>query len=281
MSTKDTLLALGIAPKKYKGQNFLSDPGIIASIVNFAGVTSADTVVEVGPGLGILTKALLPRCNRLLVVEIERAFCDYLEGEITDLAPADIICDDIRRVTPEVLKNRLGDGSFNLISNVPYAISSELILWAMEHRHSLKQVVLLLQREFSERIAAAPGSRTYGSLSVLTSVYFTAELGMTISGSAFYPRADVESRLLRLSVRPQPVVSIADEQLFRDVVRAAFGQRRKTLGNAISSSGRWGTKSEVARLLASVSIDSSRRAESLSASEFARIADAIRENAGD
>lgn len=275
-SVRSALRELGISPSKGRGQNFLIDDGVVRSIAAHARIQQDERVIEVGPGLGALTRHLLGRSATFVAVELEDAFAGYLLRSLPQLSSSQIIRRDVRTVSlrgPELAP--FGPPPFVVISNVPYSISSEFFLWLVENRAAVARASLLLQREFAERLAAPPGSRTYGSLSVLRALYADASLGPIVSGDRFIPPAEVESRMLELRFLPAPRIAVSDESHFERVVRSSFGQRRKTLLNSLTGSRRFGDKERVTAALRDAAIDPQRRAETLSLEEFVRLSEKL------
>ena len=256
-------------PSKRFGQNFLIDRGSIGVICSFAALEAGESVLEIGPGLGAISPFLAAHSKNYYAVELEAKFIPLLLEALPKIAPANIICSDIRDVDLTA-DERFGSSALAVISNVPYSLSSEIILWILRQRARISRAALLLQREFAERVAAKPGGKEYGSLTVLCNLYADARIGPKISGSCFFPPAAVESRLLELKMLPTPREQV-DAALLEKLVRSSFSARRKTLLNSISGSGNFGEKKEVDALLNEAGIDPVRRAETLSLSEFAGI----------
>jgi len=271
MNVKQLLREMDLPPSKRRGQNFLIDHCAAEEIVQFAQVGADQAVLEIGPGLGALTQLLRSRTQKLLVVEIEEKLCEHLRRTVFKGREEAVLCADIREVAAAEICRMLGTDKIAVVSNVPYSISSEVVLWALQERRCLTQASLQLQQEVAERIAADPGERAAGSLSVLRCVYAEAELGSKVGGDKFFPPAEVSSRLLRLTMRAEPAVHIEDEQFFSVLVRAAFAHRRKTLLNSLCHARLRESKEEIARLLDQAGIESRRRAESLSLDEFAAL----------
>ncbi len=268
MNVKSLLEELGVQPSKRKGQNFLFDPSIAEKLVRFAQLRESDAVLEVGPGLGTLTRALLATGVSLAVAEIEPAFCEYLEREFQELTAERVYRGDARKLDLAEVSQALGQQSIAVVSNVPYSFSSDIVLWILAAHSHVHSASLLLQEEFADRLCAGPGSRTYGAISVQREVFAEAFLGPRVPGSAFHPPANVGSRVLRLEMRAEPLVPVEQQKAFRDVVRAAFNQRRKTLHNALSSGLPQFEKARWGELLIQCEVDPKRRAETLSVEEF-------------
>ncbi len=269
---KQLLRTYDLAPSKRHGQNFLFDLSLIQQLIEFSAISNDEYVLEIGPGLGALTDKILELSKNSLFVEIDAGFCRILKDRFELLRDENRLIEaDVLTLSGEELAQRLGTDRFVVVSNVPYSISSEIILWLFRNRQFVIRACLLLQREFAARIAAPPGSRTYGSLSVMRELYAQVSKGPVIPGDRFHPKAQVESMALSLEMRGTPLVSPLDHEVFESVVRAAFGQRRKTLLNSLSNSPTFGDKDCVREILDSVGIDPTRRAETLSVTEFAKI----------
>jgi len=267
---RETLTALGVTPRKQRGQNFLIDPGSVHKVLSFAGVRATDEVVEVGPGLGALTTKLIEQAKTYCAVDIEERFIQFLRSEHPALPPSSFICADVRTIN----LSELGfspERKAVIVSNVPYSLSSEVILWLLEQHTVIARASLLLQREFAERVAAVPGGKEYGSLSALSALLADIRLGPKITGACFFPPAEVESRLVELRMLGSTRYEVPSVQRFETVVRASFSKRRKTLLNALSSSERFGSKDDVESWLRRCDIDPVRRAETVSPEEYARM----------
>lgn len=264
---------MGVTPRKSRGQNYLCDRGIIERIVKFAHVTAADNVIEIGPGLGALTDSLVAAAGRYTAIELEPACRQHLAATCPGLSEDQVVIADVRSIS--LPGEAFGPSPYTIVSNVPYSLSSEITLWLLKHRSVVTRASFLLQREFAERLAASPGTKAYGSLTVLRSLYSDAKLGPIIPGTVFLPPAEVESRLIEMTMLPGPRVAVHDEGLFERVLRAAFSTRRKTLLNSLSGSTLGIEKAAVRDILAAAAIEEGRRAETLSLAEFAVLANTV------
>ena len=254
-------------PQKRLGQNFLIDPNIVRKIVTAAAIEPDETVLEIGPGRGILTRRLCEAHNRVVALEVDPHLVEYLNETLRspnlNLRHADAL-----QFAYDALPSRTV-----VVANLPYYISTPLLFTLLEAKDRISRMVLMLQAEVAERIVAAPYTDGYGILSVLTQYRAEARIAFRVSKNCFRPRPDVDSAIITLHTRPHPAVSPSTEVLFVKVVRAAFAHRRKTLINSLRDEGFPIT--QLTGAFARTAINASRRAETLSIDEFAAIADAL------
>jgi len=212
-----------VFPKKRLGQNFVIDRTLLQKIISYASVNRKDTVLEVGAGLGFLTKLLSPTCKRVIAVEVDPKLTRILRNELSDLKNVDLIEGDVLNVSvPQFNK---------VVSTPPYSISSPLLFWLLENRFDC--AVLTFQKEFAERLTAPVGSKDYGRLTIGTYYRAEAELLDHVPRSMFYPPPDVDSMVVRLKPREEPPFSVEDEEAFFELVQTMFTQRNKKVRNAI------------------------------------------------
>ena len=265
----------GIRPRKRLGQCFLCDLNIMGKIVGIAGVRDTDTVVEIGSGIGVLTAMIARTARRVVALEVDRFLVEVLRNELGGLANVEIVHTDVLEFDfSSVCTGPMTEGRkerIKVIGNVPYNLSSQIVLRLLEYRNCLDRVVLMLQREVAERLAAPPGTKDYGILSVYVALFTEPTLENKVPAGCFYPRPDVESRVLRLDVRDKPLCRVDDMDFFRHLVRSAFSKRRKTLLNSLKSSPLPVTADQISAALSAIGIDGVRRAETLSVHEFAAL----------
>ena len=278
----------GISPTKKFGQNFVIDPGTVRRIVREAGVTAADHVMEVGPGLGSLTLAILETGATMTAVEIDPPLAERLPGTVAEFMPEatsrlTVVNRDALTVTPENVPDFSDDASFTLVANLPYNVATPILLTLLERFDNLGLFLVMVQKEVADRLAAKPGSKIYGTPSVKLAWYGTAERVGTIGRNVFWPAPNVDSALVRFTryqaddpAAPGTANSTDDgtqrELVFR-LIDAAFGQRRKTLHAALKTIA----PSEAFSI---AGIDPTRRGETLTIAEFTALAKAI-ESCGD
>jgi 16S rRNA (adenine1518-N6/adenine1519-N6)-dimethyltransferase len=261
----------GIRPTKQWGQNFVVDGNTVRRIVRVSGVGPDDVVVEVGPGLGSLTLALLPVVRRVVAVEVDPVLAAALPGTVATHAPAlvdrlEVVTDDALAVT-----ELPGPPPTALVANLPYNVSVPVVLHLLERFPSLERVLVMVQLEVAERLAAGPGSRTYGVPSVKAAWYADVRLAGRVPRGVFWPVPNVDSGLVGLTRRDPPSTSASREEVF-GVVDAAFAQRRKTLRAALS--GWAGSPAAAEAALVAAGVDPRTRGEQLGVADFARIASA-------
>jgi 16S rRNA (adenine1518-N6/adenine1519-N6)-dimethyltransferase len=261
------------------GQHFLADPGVAARIVEAVGAAAGDVVCEIGAGDGALTRTLAARAGRLVALEIDPTLHARLAAAARhwpDARDVEIRLADARSFSYQELRALRPDpaGRVLVVGNLPYSASKAILERLLDAHATLDRAVLMLQREVAERLAAAPGGREYGALSVFWQRWADVSPLLVVPPAAFRPPPAVESAVVTASFRSVPRVAAADEPGFTRAVRAAFGQRRKTLANALRGGGLGGA-ARLAAVLADAGIDGGRRAETLSLEEFARLADAL------
>jgi 16S rRNA (adenine1518-N6/adenine1519-N6)-dimethyltransferase len=269
----------GIAPRKRLGQNFLAHPQVAARLVRALpyALKGGTPVLEIGAGAGALTRALLDAGARVWAVEIDPPLVELLqerfaapiaEGRLT-LLPGSILDQD-----PAAIPAR-PSLPFHAVGNLPYAITTPILLWMLDHRRAFLDAAVLVQKEVADRIAANPGTRAYGSLTVWIAYHAEVRRLATVGPGSFWPVPAVDSTLLSLTFRPAPPVHVRDPDLLERVLAASFGQRRKMLRAALGSA--LGGREIAERLLEHAGIDPTRRAETLSLAEFAALANTVGE----
>jgi len=257
------------SPSKSLGQNFLKDKNILDKIVGLAELKEQDEVLEIGPGLGALTEGLAKRAGRVVAVEKDKKLIPHLSELSETYGNIELISEDSLNVDFRSLFNGSG---IKVVSNLPYSVSTPILIRLLEQRDIFTSLVLMLQLEVGERIASGPGSKKYGSISVLLQTYFDITLEFRVPPAAFWPKPKVYSVVLKMIPLKTPRVQISDEKLYEKVIRAAFSSRRKMLGNSLASAF---PKDSVLKALESSGIDHKRRAETLSIEEFAKLTEHI------
>ncbi|MCS6803921.1 MAG: 16S rRNA (adenine(1518)-N(6)/adenine(1519)-N(6))-dimethyltransferase RsmA [Acidobacteriota bacterium] len=271
--------------KKRFGQHFLVDQTIGRRLVSAIQLEPDSVVIEIGPGRGALTKVLLQRPCRVIAVEVDDELTRALQIELADQIHAGklvLIAQDILKTNlDELLQQHHIDGKVRILGNLPYNIATAILQHLIAFRQQIDDMTIMLQREVVDRILSQPGTKQYGYLSVLMQYFCEGRKLFTVSPGAFRPVPKVTSTVVQLKVRERPAVEVADEAHFLRVVSALFMERRKTIMNNLKRMPlRWDGE-RIAGRLRHVGIDPSRRAETLSLEEFARVANALRASAGD
>ena len=270
----------GFKISKSLGQNFLTDKNVIDKIIGAMELTPQDLVIEIGPGLGVLTKEAAQLAGRVIAIEIDKNLIPILEENLAEFNNVEIINQDfIKTKLINVLEqNDIINGqkrkAVKIMGNLPYYITTPIIMKILEERIPADSITVMMQKEVADRIKAEPGSRIYGALSVAVQYYCTVVPVAKVPRDVFYPQPKVDSAVLRLDVRKERPVELIDEEVFFACIRSGFGQRRKTLANSLT--GVCGLSREsVQEALADAGIDPVRRAETLSLFEFAELANAV------
>lgn len=259
----------GLSLSKRLGQNFLISEQTVDQIVASACLSPSDTVLEIGPGIGTLTQGLAETGANVVAVELDARLVEVLSTTLEGY-------DNIRIIHGDILKTDISREikaiKYKVVANLPYYITTPIIMTLLERRLPVELLVTMVQKEVAERMVAPPGGKDYGALSVAVQYYTEPELLFDVGPASFIPAPAVESSVIRCKIREKPPVEVDDERRFFRVVKAAFSQRRKTLSNALKTSGM--TSQEIALVLQSAQIDPIRRGETLSLAEFAKVANA-------
>lgn len=261
---------------KSLGQNFLVNESILKEIVESADLDENDYVLEIGPGIGTMTQAISKQVKKVVAVEIDKRLIPILNVALFGYENISVVNEDILKVDlPKLLLDNFGDQKAKVVANLPYYITTPIIMMLLEGKLNLKSITIMIQKEVAERIAASPGGKVYGALSVAVQYYAKTQLMMIVPPDAFVPQPGVDSAVIRIDILDKPSVEVKSEKLFFNVVKAAFSQRRKMLLNTMASSNLNLTKDQIREILAECEIDEKRRGETLSLQEFGKIADKI------
>jgi len=261
------LRAYGLQPKKSLGQNFLIDPSGLDKVMQAAGLSPEDTVLEIGAGLGSLTVLLAQTVRRVIAVEIDRGLIAPLTEAVSEYDNVQIVEGDILKIPPEELS--LGE-AYLVVANIPYYISSAIIRRLLETQNRPARIVLTVQQEVAERICAKDGKFSLLALSV--QVFGVPRIQARIAAGCFYPAPDVDSAVLSITLYPQPLIATEELDAFFRLARAGFSQKRKTLRNTLTA-GLGLPAVQAESLLTAAGIDPRRRAETLSIAEWGRLTD--------
>ncbi|MCM3006900.1 16S rRNA (adenine(1518)-N(6)/adenine(1519)-N(6))-dimethyltransferase RsmA [Priestia koreensis] len=277
--TKEILDKYGFSFKKSLGQNFLIDTNILHRIVDHAEITEETGAIEIGPGIGALTEQLAKRAKKVVAFEIDQRLLPILADTLSPYPNVKVIHQDILKADVQtVVKDEFQEcKDLMVVANLPYYVTTPILMKLLEEQLPLRGIVVMLQKEVADRIAAEPGNKSYGSLSIAIQYYTEAETVMVVPKTVFNPQPNVDSAVIRLIKRPEPPVKVKDEEFFFQVVRASFAQRRKTILNNLTSNLSFGKeqKEQVINALETAQIDPKRRGETLSIQEFGVLSDEL------
>lgn len=257
-----------VHPKKSLGQNFLKDSDYLKKIVDEAGLGPLDQVLEIGPGLGHLTRLIAEKAKRVLAIELDDRLISLLKKNLAGAPNVEIVHADALEYPFETLP-----GTWKLIANPPYYISTPIIQKAMNARQRFSRMVLMLQKELAERITSGPGTKEYGAMSVFVQMYAEASIAFYVPAGAFSPPPEVDSALVVFKMRGHPAVDVKDDTLLMQIVRTAFSKRRKTLRNTLKQLGI--SRTDMDEIEHESGIDLTRRPETLALAEFGKLSDSI------
>lgn len=266
--TQYILKRFGLHMNKKLGQNFLINPQVVEDTVAAAAINERDVVLEIGPGIGTLTQGILERGAEVFAVELDKRLPSILAHTLEGYDKLHIINADILKTDIRAL---IGGRAFKVAANLPYYITTPILMYLLEQKLPITKLVTMVQKEVAERMTAAPGSRIYGALSVAVQYYSNPQICFDVAPHSFMPKPEVDSSVILCDSYEKPPVVPHDEKMFFRVVKAAFGQRRKTLNNSLGSTGV--PKDIIKEILMKTGIDAKRRGETLSLKEFAMIAD--------
>ncbi len=274
---KEILSETGFKFSKSLGQNFLTDESVLDKIIESSGVDKNSCVLEVGPGFGTLTQRLCASAKSVVAIELDASAIPILKENLSEFDNLKIINDDVLKCDlKSIIKENFGNKSVKLVANLPYYITTPIIMHILEAHLGIDSLTVMIQKEVAMRIGAKPRAKDYGALSVAVSYYSEPEIVTNVPPSAFIPQPKVSSAVIKLNLREKPPVEVFSEKGFFRVVRASFAQRRKTLLNALSNSPEIPlSKEEVLRVLEFCGIDPQRRGETLSLDDFAKVSNEI------
>lgn len=276
--TKFLMNKYNIVAKKSLGQNFLIDETVILDAINAAEIIDDDIVIEIGPGLGTLTKYLVERANKVICIELDNSMIDILNERFFLYENFEVINEDVLKIDLHELirknKEELGNKKVKIVANLPYYITTPIIMKLLEEKLDIDSITVMIQKEVADRLTAVPGEKNTGAITYSVYYYAEAEEIRTVPNTSFIPEPEVESEVIKLSIRKDPVIEVEDEDKFFKVIKTAFMQRRKTLINALTNSNLV-EKNKIKEILADLNIDERVRGESLSIEDFAKISSRI------
>lgn len=274
-ATKEVVQKHNFKFSKSLGQNFLIDSNIIDKILDGARVTEGNNIIEVGPGIGTLTREMGKVAEKVVAIEIDRNLIPILKDTLSDLENIEVINQDILKVDiQELVKDKLNGGPVKLVANLPYYITTPIVMKFLEEDIPVTDIVVMVQKEVADRMNAVPSTKDYGALSIAVQYYCETEIVAKAPRHMFIPQPNVDSTVIGLHVRAEKKYDVHNEEIFFKTVKASFGQRRKTLLNSLGGLG-FLNKDEIREILKEANIDEKRRGETLSIEEFAVLSNIV------
>lgn len=271
---RDLLERHGFHFSKKLGQNFLINPSVCPRMAEACGATPDTGVLEIGPGIGVLTRELANRAGRVVAIELDDRLPPVLAETLAGQDHVKIVQGDCMKLDlHRLLREEFGDRPVSVCANLPYYITSPIIMGLLESRLPVTSITVMVQKEAAQRLCAAPGTREAGAVTLAVAYYAQAETLFSVSRGSFMPAPNVDSAVIRLTVRETPPCEVKDERLLFRLIRAGFGQRRKTLLNSLTAAGF--TKDVLAAALTAAELSPTARAEELTLPQFAALADAL------
>ena len=277
--TIETIQKYQFAFQKRFGQNFLIDSHVLDKIVNAAGITQDDCVLEIGPGIGTMTQYLAENAGHVVAVEIDRNLIPILKETLADYDNVTVINEDILRVDIKALDEEYNGGKpIKVVANLPYYITTPIIMGLFESGVPIDNITVMVQKEVADRMKEGPGSKDYGALSLAVQYYAEPEIVANVPPNCFIPRPNVGSAVIRLTRHKEMPVEVKDPALMFKIIRASFNQRRKTLQNGLGNAPELPyTKEQIAAAIAEMGLTPTIRGEALSLAQFAQLSDILGE----
>lgn len=275
--TKYIMKKYNISANKSLGQNFLIDDEVVDSIVESAKISKNDLVIEIGPGLGTLTARLLEKAGKVVAVELDTRMIDILKNRFDIYNNFELLNEDILKVDLKslILNNEKEYAHVKIVANLPYYITTPIIMKLLEDRLKIESITVMVQKEVADRIVEKPGDKESGAITYSVYYYSVPKKICFVSKECFIPAPDVDSEVIQLQIRKEPVVKVKDEEMFFKVIKASFMQRRKTLLNGLINCGLINNKEEGKNILGKLEIPENIRGEKLSIEQFGKISDEI------
>lgn len=278
-NTQDIIKKHNFSIQKKYGQNFLIDEHVLNKIIAAAELNKDDYVIEIGPGIGTMTERMAPECRHVTAIEIDKELIPILSETLSGFDNVDIINEDVLKVDlNKLIAERNDNKPVKVVANLPYYITTPIIMSLLENKIPIDTITVMVQKEVADRMMVGPGTKDYGALSLAVQYYAKPYIVANVPMNCFIPRPNVASAVIRLTCHKEPPVTVKDEKLMFNLIRASFNQRRKTLINGISNfSGLSYTKEQVAMALNSIGLSENIRGEALDLEKFAKLSDALLE----
>ena len=275
--TKYILKKYNIKANKRLGQNFLINDNAIQEIVNAAGISAEDLIIEIGPGLGTLTSKLLEKAGKVIAVELDENMIKILKDKFKLYENFILINEDILKIDlKKLIEENLNDlKNVKIVANLPYYITTPIIMKLLEDRLNINSITVMVQKEVADRIAEKPGEKLSGAITYSVNYYAIPEKVTLVGKESFIPSPEVDSEVIKLNIRKEPPVKVDNEEMFFKLIKVSFMQRRKTLLNALTNSGLITNKEKLKQVLEKMNLDLNIRGEKLTLEQYAKLANLI------
>ena len=272
---KNILARHGFTFSKAMGQNFLINPSVCPKMAEQCGIIENTGVIEIGPGIGVLTCELAKRAKKVVAIELDERLLPILDETLAEFDNVKVINEDVMKLDlKKLIDEEFADMNVVVCANLPYYVTSPILMKLLEERLRISAITVMVQKEVAQRICVGAGNRNTGSISLAVNYYAEPEVFFYVKSGSFMPAPKVDSAVVKLNIRETPVCEVDDEKLFFKVIKAAFSQRRKTILNALSNNFGF-SKDEILKVLNAAGVSPSSRAENLTIEDFARISGSI------
>ena len=261
-----------ITANKKLGQNFLVDEKIIEEIIKAANISKKDLIIEIGPGIGSLTKSIIPNAGKTICIELDKKMANIISNRFKN--EVEIINEDILKVDLKKIAEQNKDKNIKVVANLPYYITTPIIMKLLESNLELESITVMVQKEVAERLIAKPGDSLSGAITYTVYYYAIGTKITDVPNNSFIPKPEVTSQVIKLTLRKEPITYIENKERFFEIIKLAFMQRRKTLVNSLANS-KIATKQKIEQILDELNIEKNIRAENLTMEQFAEIAKRI------
>ena len=273
--TKFILDKYHIHANKNLGQNFLVDDDTVSGIIEVANISKEDLVIEIGPGLGTITKELLERAGKVICIELDERMITILNDRFSLYNNFELINEDVLKVNLQELINKESFKTTKIVSNLPYYITKPIIMKLLEERLDIEAITVMIQREVAERLVAEPGKGESGAITYAINYYTKPKIVLQVPNTAFIPEPKVNSTVIQLDVQKEPTVKVLNEEKLFELIKIAFMQKRKTLVNALTNSNKYGSKETVEKVIEKMGLDLKIRPEKLTLEQYAELSEEI------
>ena len=273
--TKFILDKYHIHANKNLGQNFLVDDDTVSGIIEVANISKEDLVIEIGPGLGTITKELLERAGKVICIELDERMITILNDRFSLYNNFELINEDVLKVNLQELINKESFKTTKIVANLPYYITTPIILKLLEERLDIEAITVMIQKEVAERLVAEPGKGESGAITYAINYYTKPKIVLQVPNTAFIPEPKVNSTVIQLDVQKEPTVKVLNEEKLFELIKIAFMQKRKTLVNALTNSNKYGSKETVEKVIEKMGLDLKIRPEKLTLEQYAELSEEI------